>query len=1225
MDVSEISSKDEKGTIKQGTIAQFMRKRTQLVGFEFGHWKHTQYCAEFLDNALDAIESFQWKELKKSDSSIAFTLDQELSLENLSFIRNGLEEQEKNSLPLDSEFKKTLMQEVGITPSDKENNEVKITDSKKNAQKEEIIKKDEIEVEEEVRKITEEMEELLKPVEDIIDLEPIVIIRLREFEPPAFLTAELSQKNVMGYTFEIFDNGIGMAKVDLKKFGKYLASSKSLELKQTRGSQGFGAPSAFSDAQNTTGMPIVAISKTAKTIYATVSEFFTTSKNEKKYIISPTDVDCPFLHGTYIKLNYLNVKYKRGYVDYYVKETALMNPHVTIIYIDPYGEQHIYPRKVSSFPIEPKYAKPHPSSVNIGDLQDLITKSNNLTISAFLQENFVRVSAKTAKEIITIAERDLQDKLNLLILKNGFVNIIQKKADKIYFLRYEKRVFGKAKKKRDKLVPYLVEAPDIKEKYWNLISNYKQCNKNIEKLLKEIKKINTRIEKVETKKEIKSFENQIKKLLKEKDNLEKEKEKIKKDLSELFTHIGDGFIEEKDEKIISDYEDLVNQVQISKTKPSELTNDQFNSLFLAFKSVKYMAPPTDTAIPVGETVLENTLIKELGLRISENLDDFDVPVDDILQTSQLILEEKKKEAINQNPKSTDKDFKDIEITNEEIKDFSIKILKTFDVNGENISQKEFKPVVESLLNHTHPEPNAYAEFYEYFIQNFTVDDDFVAAETRPPTSGKGLAYVVEAVMAYSNNLEVPKRSYDVLSRFVNRTPKLRDSADCAITKAVQSVNWKNYKLETYDNGLPKGPIKLLVNVSGPFVHLMFKSQSKNSLADDENLIKEIKYCLEAIGRRLRTYLNRRQAIKKSEKRASLIEKYIPPFVKSLCTIINSGESKYRGKISEKELMELMKNAITKKTPSKITSKAIIKQKPQVVTKPVIQKEVKEKKELIGEKPKVIKELVVNFDDMKKWTIVKLREYCRNHNIEIPSRISKVKIIEIIKSQGKAPKLVQKTLIKPIKKEEKEKTIEKELKTPEIKIIDEEQEKIASIKESLQIERVDLSEKSLNRWTIKELREYAKEHGISLPSKAKKSEIIEKIRAAPLKKEISAPKVKEIKKPEPLAPGTIAEKRERLRQLKGELQKQKRELQKPKPIIPPKPEEPQESQENIVTNEKILAALSKTEWQPLTSLIYKLKIKDMMIARFLQIKLKNLERSGLVEVDVRKGKKFWKLK
>ena len=78
---------EDEGTIKQGTIAGFMRKRTQLVGFEFGYWKHVQYCSEFLDNALDAIESFQWKEIQKADSKIAFSMDQELEIENLTFIQ----------------------------------------------------------------------------------------------------------------------------------------------------------------------------------------------------------------------------------------------------------------------------------------------------------------------------------------------------------------------------------------------------------------------------------------------------------------------------------------------------------------------------------------------------------------------------------------------------------------------------------------------------------------------------------------------------------------------------------------------------------------------------------------------------------------------------------------------------------------------------------------------------------------------------------------------------------------------------------------------------------------------------------------------------------------------------------------------------------------------------------------------------------------------------------
>ncbi|TFG14584.1 MAG: hypothetical protein EU531_08960, partial [Promethearchaeota archaeon] len=341
-----------------------MRKRTQLVGFEFGYWKHTQYVAEFLDNALDAIESFQWNELQKDYSKIAFSLDQELTLRNLSILQDGMDEDQKK--PLNNEAKSVLMQEMGIRPA--EISEAISPESEdKETESGEIVDKSELEVEEEVLRIIEDMNEIIKPVESIIDTEPLVIIRLRESEAPSFLTSELSQKNVMSYSFEIFDNGIGMGKADLRKFGKYLASSKSFELKQTRGSQGFGAPSAFSDSQNTTGKPIIAVSKSSDNIYATVSEFFTTSKNEKRYLVHPTEVDSPFLHGTYVKLNYLNTKYKRGSVDTYIRQTALMNPHITLIYIDPYGEELKFERLVSSFPREPKYAKPHPSSTNIGD------------------------------------------------------------------------------------------------------------------------------------------------------------------------------------------------------------------------------------------------------------------------------------------------------------------------------------------------------------------------------------------------------------------------------------------------------------------------------------------------------------------------------------------------------------------------------------------------------------------------------------------------------------------------------------------------------------------------------------------------------------------------------------------------------------------------------------------------------------------------------------------
>ncbi len=1097
-----------------------MRKRTQLVGFEFGYWKHVQYCAEFTDNALDAIESFQWKELNKSDSKIKFSLDQELFLEKFSIVEEAKEE--KKSQHLDPEAKHTLMQELGIETTEVHGSTVQKSEVKEE-ESGEITDKEELEIEEEVKRIIDDMQELIKPVEYIIDVEPICIVRIREFEAPSYLTSEISQKNVMSFTFEIFDNGTGMSKVDLRKFGRYLASSKSIELKQTRGSQGFGAPSAFSDAQNTTGRPIITVSKTADNVYATGTEFFTTSKNEKKYLIHPTDIDSPFLHGTYIKLNYLNVKYVRGYVEKYIEETAFMNPHLTIIYIDPDGKEKIYRRLVSSFPKEPKYAKPHPSSVNIGDLQDLITKSENKSITAFLKENFVRISSRTAKEIVGLAERDLQDKLNLLILEQGFVSKIQKKIDKIFFLRFEKRVFGRSNKPRDKLIIYKIESEDLKEDVWNLMDNYNKIDKNQEKINKEIRKYNNRIEKSETLKEIKSIEKEIKKLLKNIDNIKKEKEKKKLELNNLFEPHKDGLIELKKLKNRSDFEDLVNKVQISKVKPIDLTKEQFNSLFLAFKSMRYLAPPTDTAIPVGDSVLENTLIKEIGLKISENLDDFDLPIENINQSTEILREEKKEVLINEDPKISEDIINNISVDSDEIINVSSEILGSIDIEEDKVDDEQYKQSINDILTYSDLEPiNSYINVFEYFIENYTKDDDFVAAETRAPTSGKGLAYVVEAVLAYSRNIEIPKRSRDVLSRFVNRTPKLRDSADCAITKAVQSVNWKNYNLDTYDNRLPKGPIKLLVNIAGPFVHLMFKSQSKNALADDEDLIKEIKFCLEAIGRRLRVYLNRKASLRKSEKRASLIDRYIPIFVESVYNIVTQGSSIYKAKINAKELEDLMRGAIGKKAAPKVV------QETQPLKPINIEKEIK-KEEIKIEEPK---------------------------RIEVISEV------------------------KPLHEEIP-------IKKPKLKI----------------------SKKTLLNWTVKELRDYCAEQKITIPSKAKKVEIVEQILKS-FKEERVIEKV--------IVPEKVVAKKPQVKPTVAQVpvkSKPKLKISKPEPTQTTLP---------VITTDNILETLSD-EWQTIKHLIFKLKIKDMMDARYLQLKLKELERKGQVLVEVKMGRKHWKLK
>jgi hypothetical protein len=79
-------------------------------------------------------------------------------------------------------------------------------------------------------------------------------------------------------------------------------------------------------------------------------------------------------------------------------------------------------------------------------------------------------------------------------------------------------------------------------------------------------------------------------------------------------------------------------------------------------------------------------------------------------------------------------------------------------------------------------------------------------------------------------------------------------------------------------------------------------------------------------------------------------------------------------------------------------------------------------------------------------------------------------------------------------------------------------------------------------------------------------------------------------------------------------------------VPRSPLKPKSVQTTLplITTDKILQVLSD-EWQNIKHLIFKLKIKDMMDARYLQLKLKELERKDKIIVDIKIGRKHWKLK
>jgi len=132
-------------------------------------------------------------------------------------------------------------------------------------------------------------------------------------------------------------------------------------------------------------------------------------------------------HGTRVELD-IEANYQKGdqSVDSYLKQTAIANPHATIVYTNPKAEQLIFPRAEERLPKEPTEIKPHPYGVELGILVKMLKDSDSRTLQSFLTNEFSRVGAGTAKEIC--------DKAGLFTnMKPGDLNLphVEKLADGI--------------------------------------------------------------------------------------------------------------------------------------------------------------------------------------------------------------------------------------------------------------------------------------------------------------------------------------------------------------------------------------------------------------------------------------------------------------------------------------------------------------------------------------------------------------------------------------------------------------------------------------------------------------------------------------------------------------------------------------------------------------------------------------------------------------------------
>jgi DNA topoisomerase-6 subunit B len=203
------------------------------------------------------------------------------------------------------------------------------------------------------------------------------------------------------YRVVVEDNGPGIVKEQIPNiFAKLLYGSKFHRLKQSRGQQGIGISASVMYGQLTTGRPAKIISKIGPDYPAYEIELKLDTSKNKPQIVSEKVVEWHKDHGTRVEID-LEGDYLKGSqsVDEYLKDTAIINPHITIIYQPPSGSQVMFVRATEELPKEPKEIKPHPYGVELGMLMKMLENTESKTLQSFLTNEFSRVGPGTAKEI----------------------------------------------------------------------------------------------------------------------------------------------------------------------------------------------------------------------------------------------------------------------------------------------------------------------------------------------------------------------------------------------------------------------------------------------------------------------------------------------------------------------------------------------------------------------------------------------------------------------------------------------------------------------------------------------------------------------------------------------------------------------------------------------------------------------------------------------------------
>ncbi|GAB6946542.1 DNA topoisomerase VI subunit B [Vulcanisaeta sp. JCM 16161] len=199
------------------------------------------------------------------------------------------------------------------------------------------------------------------------------------------------------------DNGIGIPGDEIPNvFGRVFYSSK-YRIKQHRGIFGLGAKMVVLYAQSTTNTPILVRSAPLKSdVIYEYQLMIDITKNEPVIVSQRTLENRYGWHGTAIKVVLEGdwPKAKRR-IEEYLRRTAMVAPYAEFVLRGPDDDDTIkIPRVTTKMPDPPEEGLPHPKSVDVELIKQLIQRDPNMPLLEFLVENFDGVGETIAKTFL---------------------------------------------------------------------------------------------------------------------------------------------------------------------------------------------------------------------------------------------------------------------------------------------------------------------------------------------------------------------------------------------------------------------------------------------------------------------------------------------------------------------------------------------------------------------------------------------------------------------------------------------------------------------------------------------------------------------------------------------------------------------------------------------------------------------------------------------------------